>query len=342
MKSFFRKFYQWEYWSFWYFYMPIYAYYLWLSLKARTMFFFTASNPLMELGGLMNYSKANVLKQIDNQYLPKIVYLESQADRAQVLTGLAAANISFPLVAKPDIGERGKSVRKIDDENALQNYLDETEGIVLLQEFILLPLEFGVLYYRFPNETSGHISSVVQKGFLTVTGDGKSTVRELLQQHSRGQLYLENITNLYPELVKKCPKNQEEVLIEPIGNHSRGTVFLNANHLINADLVRVFDTISQPIEGFSFGRYDFKVSSLEDLYAGKNIKIMELNGANSEPAHIYDPKNQLWRAYRDLIRHWNIIYQVSTRNHRELGVPYTSWREGWAMVFGRKTKRHHT
>jgi len=338
MKTFFIKWYKWEYWPFWFFYIPIYFYWLWLSLKARSLFFFTASNPLMELGGLMNYSKSNILKEINSDFLPKLVYIESQKDRQQVLELLKKAQISFPLVAKPDVGERGKSVRKIDHENALQDYLADTTGIIILQEFVTFPLEFGVLYYRFPNEPSGYISSIVQKGFLTVTGDGKSSILELLEQHNRGQFYVKNLIELYPKLLEKHPQIGEEVLIEPIGNHSRGTVFLNANHLMNEKLVQVFDKISEPIQGFSFGRYDFKVSSLDDLYAGKNIKIMELNGVNSEPAHIYDPKMPIWKAYRDLLRHWHTIYQVSIRNHKELGVSYTSVKEGFAFVFPKKSR----
>jgi len=338
IKSFFNKIRKWEYWPLSYFYMPIYIYYLLLSLKARTMFFFTASNPLMELGGLRNYSKANILKTIDDAYLPKTVYLESEEDRKQVLELLKNAEISFPFVAKPDMGERGNGVRKIDDKDALSTYLQNVSGLIILQEFIEYPLELGVLYYRYPNESSGHVSSVVKKDFLTVTGDGKSTIRQLMEKHERGHLYINNIINIYPQLIDKQPKMGEKVLLEPIGNHSRGTAFLDANHLINDDLVKVFDKISQSIEGFSFGRYDFKVSSLESLYAGKDIKILELNGANSEPAHIYDPQNSLWRAYRDLFKHWAILYRVSTRNHKELGIPYTSWEKGWEIFYAHRKK----
>ena len=63
-----------------------------------------------------------------------------------------------------------------------------------------------------------------------------------------------------------------------IGNHARGTTFLNANHLITPQLIDVFDAISKQVEGYNFGRYDIRVPSLEDLYAGRNIKILELNG----------------------------------------------------------------
>ena len=65
-----------------------------------------------------------------------------------------------------------------------------------------------------------------------------SKISNWLLKHERAQLYIENIQDLYPQILKKQPKNNEEVLIEPIGNHSRGTTFLNANHLINQDLAQ--------------------------------------------------------------------------------------------------------
>ena len=89
----------------------------------------------------------------------------------------------------------------------------------------------------------------------------------------------------------------------------------------NEQLEEVFDKIALQIEGYNFGRFDLRVSSEEDLSRGVNMKIMELNGANSEPAHIYDPKMPLITAYKALFRHWKNLFQVSVANHK-LGVPY--------------------
>jgi len=77
------------------------------------------------------------------------------------------------------------------------------------------------------------------------------------------------------------------VVLEPIGNHCRGTTFLNANDIIDEKLTKVFDSISNRIPGFYFGRYDLRCSSIEDLKKGKNVRIIELNGAGSEPDNIY-------------------------------------------------------
>jgi hypothetical protein len=48
---------QWEYWPFEVIYLPIFVYWLWLSVKARSLFFFSAANPSIENGGMLGESK---------------------------------------------------------------------------------------------------------------------------------------------------------------------------------------------------------------------------------------------------------------------------------------------
>jgi hypothetical protein len=100
-----------------------------------------------------------------------------------------------------------------------------------------------------------------------------------------------------------------------MGTHARGATFRNGNHLICEELVKIFDRISADIPGYFIGRYDIKASSFEELLRG-NFKIIELNGANSEPTHIYDPDNTLFRAYRDLFAHWTLLAKISRLNIR--------------------------
>ena len=58
---------------------------------------------------------------------------------------------------------------------------------------------------------------------------------------------------------------------------------------------------------------------------------MELNGAGSEPAHIYQPGFPLLKAYKVLFSHWKILYQISKINHLN-GYPYMTLREGWIKI----------
>lgn len=322
-KKRFIKIYKWEFWPFWFFYIPVYFYWAYSWIRTRSMFFFSAANPSMEMGGFIDYSKIEIFKQIPPQILPNMVFINTAHEKEDIENILAIKDLTFPLIAKPDKGERGKDVAKIDHLTELKAYLVSAKERVILQEFITHPLEFGIMYYRLPNEERGHITSIVQKEFLTVTGNGKSTVRELMKQSKRASLYEDHVEMSYPEVLEQVPPIGETKLLEPIGNHCRGTVFRNANHLINEQLVDVFDALSKQIDGFYFGRYDIKVTNLEDLYAGKNIILMELNGANSEPAHIYDPNMDIFTAYKHLLGHWRILYKISVQNHKR-GVHYMS------------------
>lgn len=118
------------------------------------------------------------------------------------------------------------------------------------------------------------------------------------------------------EDIYRVPAKGEHVLLEPIGNHSRGTKFVNGNHLINEPLERVFDTINHHSTGIFYGRYDIKCSSLEALYRGEDVKVMEINGAAAEPGHIYDPTCSIFTAWLVLIWHWGIAYRIAKVNHR--------------------------
>lgn len=323
---FFYKLYKWEFWPFWIFYIPVYFYWLYLSLRARSLFFFSAANPLMELGGLVFYSKYNVLKNIPERFVPKMIFIETAQQRNEVKDLLENAGLVFPLISKPDVGERGKKVKKIHSLEELKVYFSHTPDRLILQEFIDYPLELGVMYIRLPDEKKGKIYSLVQKKFLTVRGNGQENIAQLLEKDFRSAMYLDHLEKNYPDLPGFIPKFNEEIVLEPIGNHCRGTIFLNVNHLISLEMEGVFDEISRQIPGFYFGRFDIKIKNLSDLYTGENIKIMELNGANSEPAHIYDPRMPIHKAYSFLFRHWEKLYQISVQNHR-LGYRYPSTKE---------------
>jgi hypothetical protein len=56
--------------------------------------------------------------------------------------------------------------------------------------------------------------------------------------------------------------------------------------------------------GFYFGRLDVMYNTVEELEQGINFSIVELNGAASEPTHIYDPKHSLFCMERTRASHY--------------------------------------
>ena len=77
------------------------------------------------------------------------------------------------------------------------------------------------------------------------------------------------------------------------------------------------------MDGFYYGRFDLKVKSIDDLYKGENIKILEVNGTTSEPAHIYGEGMTLWKSYNDIFFNMRIVNEIARENNSN-GIKYMS------------------
>ncbi len=330
-KFWFIKHTRFEFWPYWFAYIPVYFYYIFLSFKAKSFTFFSAANPGIYLGGFVGESKKNILQKIDNTYLPKTAYCKHEYSFEKVEKLVANEQINYPFIAKPDVGERGSNVEKISNAIELKNYVYSINEDFLIQEYIDYNLELGVMYFHYPNGKLSGISSIVIKEYLTITGNGVSSIETLIKNHLRAQGRLDYLLNKFEKNLFDILPLNEKLVLEPIGNHCRGTKFLNGNYLINSNLIQVFDKIAKPIEGFYIGRFDLKVNSIEDLNAGLNIKIMELNGVSSEPAHIYDPTTFIFKAYQALFNHYKLIFIIAKQNI-ELGNQYVPFWLVWKQI----------
>lgn len=280
----------------------------------------------------MGESKFEVLELVPNEVKPKAILIRHSATTESVLLALLENNLSFPVIFKPDMGERGWMVRKIKSEEDVLQYLKEIKIDFLAQELVDLPLEFGVYYLRFPDQQNGFVNSITMKEFLSVEGDGKKAIAELILEKDRARFQWNILAAVYKERLDEILPAGKKMELVSIGNHCLGTTFLNGNHLITPKLSASFDQISKQVKDFYFGRYDLRCASLEDLENGI-VKIVELNGCGAEPAHIYHPGASLWKGVGDLITHWKNLYKISRQNH-ERGVPYLSFREG-RKIFNR-------
>lgn len=335
---FWVKVFYYEYWPFWLFFLPLVPYWIYLAIKAKSMTYFTAANPGIPHSGVFGESKSEILQKIDPRYLPKTSYFKSGSDWLQVSSSMVQSGLDFPIIIKPDVGERGSQVEKINNSEELKLYLESNSESFIIQEYVSYPVELGILYYRFPGTTKTGITSVVMKEFLSVTGDGKTTLLQLIEGNERAHLQLESLREKLKGELDQVLAPGEQKWLQPIGNHCRGTKFLSGQHLINEQLVKVFDEVASTINGFNFGRFDLRVSSIEDLMKGENIKVMELNGVTSEPGHIYDPKLNLFRAYIDTASNMKMMFRVSQQS-RKLGAKVTPPAAMFRLIrqhFGRK------
>jgi hypothetical protein len=304
---------KWEFWPFWFFYIPVYAYYLSLALRSMSLTYLTAANPGMRHGGFVDYSKNEIMRWIEDRYLPKTIYFDRVQSVETVLKRMQESRIEFPIILKPDRGERGWQVKKVESRAQIADYISVSDREVLLQEYIDYPFEYGIMYARLPGVQRGSITSVVHKEKLEVIGDGVSTLRQLFEASKRCRFHMERLCRIFASQLEGVPRAGQIVALVEIGTHSQGATFRNANHLISEELARVFDRVSEKIPGFFFGRYDVRTLSFDQLLRGQ-FKIIELNGTNSEPTHIYDPDNNLIDAYRDLFAHWRLMFRISRLN----------------------------
>ncbi|GIL21940.1 MAG: D-alanine--D-alanine ligase [Bacteroidota bacterium] len=299
---------------------------IWYAIKERSLFYFSASNPSILTGGMMGESKFDVLSLIPDSVKPKTVLIALPASTQKVLQILEANGLTLPVIFKPDVGERGWMVRKIESKEDIEQYLSEIKIDFIAQEFVQLPLEYGVFYVRFPSQPNGFVNSITGKEFLSVTGDGTKTLKQLILEKDRAKIQWQTLKQVYQSRLNEIVPQGKKIELVSIGNHCLGTTFINCNHLITEKLSASFDAISRQIDGFYFGRFDLRCASEADLESG-NVKIMELNGCGAEPAHIYHPGASLFTGIRTIITHWKNLYRVSKENHQR-GVAYLSFKEG--------------
>ncbi len=338
---------QWEHWPTLMFYLPLIPYFSYKILNNKKLLYYLNTNPGILYSGNGTESKYKTLLKVPEAIRPKSILFKKNESFEALLQELKEKKISFPLIAKPDIGFRGYLVKKIGNESGLRSYINKFNEHILIQEFIPYQKELGIFYHRLPDENSGKITSVTIKKFLVVEGNGKETLEELIQNDNRAFLYCDLFKIIHKEhLTKIIPKNKK-VTLSVIGNHSKGAEFLNGEHLITNELERLIDQIALKIDGWYYGRLDIKYNSLNDLLNGKNFKILEVNGIISEPTHIYDASFR-GASYRKAVttikKHWEILDRIAKKNMEISGIqtpkilPYLK-NMLWLRTYSKKLRR---
>ncbi len=321
IRRFLIKLTSWEYWPIWATYLPASLYYSYLSLRAGSPFFFSAANPSIENGGMFFESKKNVYAQIPEHLYPPTIHLEADTEPVKIFQRIQEKRMAFPLVAKPDRGERGWLVKILRDEQELIQYVNIVNRPFLLQTYVNFPLELSIFYVRHPFWKNGKITSITGKKFLSVIGDGKITLNKLINRNPRTFLHEETIHKIAGYNGDEILQAGEEKILVRIGNHARGTTFLNYNNLIDEALEIVIDRISKSIPDFHFGRLDIVCKSVESLKQEKDFYILELNGAGAEPAHIYQPGYSYFKAQMDIMKHFRLMFDIARYLNKQ-GHPY--------------------
>lgn len=321
----------WEYWSTPTIYLPLLPVWLYCAWKARTLLFFHGANPSIKYGGMAMESKNEIYDLIPENWIPKTIFASSETPFQEILFELKSKKIDFPIIVKPDIGLKGLGVAQIENLIGLENFHQTSDYNFLVQEKITFPNEVGIFYHRFPDEKKGKITGMVKKEFLTVKGNGKKTLQELVMENPRSAFQIKAIKQKMGSDFQKIVPENEEIILIPFGSHTRGAKFIDISTHVTENLEKKIDEICTKVNGFYFGRLDVMYENFELLQDGKNFKIIEINGAKSEPTHMYDPKHSLFFAWKEITKHWKIMAKISRKNH-EKGFPYLKIKEGFLAL----------
>jgi pimeloyl-ACP methyl ester carboxylesterase/membrane protein DedA with SNARE-associated domain len=313
---------RWEFWPPSVFYPPVLVYLASLMLKHRSATLFTAANPAIVAGGFVGESKYAILQGLAgaHTYLARSHLIAGNLSQAAKVRDarrfMANEALSFPIVLKPNHGQRGSGVVVVRSPNALEDCLERSSVDTIIQEYVG-GAEFGVFYYRRPSEARGHIFSVTEKRFPTVTGDGRHTLEDLILHDDRAVCAARLYCERHRDRLLQIPVIGESIPLAELGTHCRGAVFLDGRGMLTPALEERFDTIARGFTGFYFGRFDVRAADgIQAFREGYGFKIIELNGVTSEATHIYHPGTPLTAAYRVLMEQWRLAFEIGAENRR--------------------------
>lgn len=336
---------RWEFWPPLVFYPPVIVYIFYLAMKHGGLTVFAAANPGIVAGGFVGESKTEILRNLAGagKWIPRFAPIGATDPETRVRDArqfMEQAHLQYPVVLKPDAGQRGSGVAVIRSEEQLREYLTATKYPAMLQEFVGGP-EFGVFYVRYPGEERGRIFSVTEKVLPALKGDGKSTVEQMILADERAVCMADFYLRKNQQRLQTVPVKDERVELVDLGTHCRGAIFLDGEELITPELQTAIDGIAKSFDGFYFGRFDVRAASKEELRAGRNFKVIELNGVSSEATHIYDPKLTLRQAYAVLFAQWRMAFEIGAMNRAKgVSVPGAAELLRMAVAY-RDTSQEH-
>jgi hypothetical protein len=322
-----------EFWPGWLFYAPVAVFWIVNAIRYRSITLPALANPRIHTGGICGESKNDILRlagPLARRWIADFAGMTTSGhndgnDLALAEAAMARANLTYPVVAKPDMSCNGVGVRVVRNAAELAAYLREFPRAtrLQLQSLVTHEGEAGIFYIRHPDEKTGRITSVTLKFPPTITGDGTRTVRELVAADPRLNAVARLLLPKLKEKAEQIPAAGEKIRLVFVGNHCRGSTFKDGMDIVTPALTARIDEIARDVKDLFFSRIDLRYESLEDLRAGQNFKIIEINGSGSEATHIWDPATTIIAAYKTQFFHYGESFKIGAAI-RKLGLRPTS------------------
>ncbi len=307
-----RRWFIFEFWPAWFAYAPLVPYYIYLSIKNGSVFHPFYANPSILNGGLIGEAKWDILGYLD----PKdpatltVINIPAAAQFEKIKTRLVENYFEFPLICKPNVGQRGFAVRIIKNWEELESYAEHANFDFLIQQKSRFRREAGIFYIRRPGEDVGEICSITDKDFPFVVGDGKTKLGDLILNDRRARIIAPIYFGRHRKALEKIIAADDVFYLSECGNHSQGAIFIDGQHLRSEPLRKRIDQLAHRLPHFYFGRFDVRYRDHESLMLGHDFEIVEINGAGADITHIYDEHTKVREAYRVMFGQWRSLFEV--------------------------------
>ena len=339
IRTFFARCMRWEFWPPILFYAPILPWCIYRYLRMGRMRTATSVDPCWPDGGAIGESKQHVLDLFPSSLIEPSFRCESDQDPQKVLHLIAEEKWSWPVILKPDEGQRGEGVKLVENSDRMHTLLDEATIPLIVQRYHPGPLEAGLFWWRRPGAEKGMLFSICDKVFPIVIGDGQSTLRKLIISNKRLLLQHRVFFRRFEERLDEVLTEGEELQLTHAGNHAQGCMFRDGEHLRTAELERWIDKACSDVPGYFYGRIDVRYADVEEFKQGKGISIIEANGLSSESTNMYDPSFPITRAWGIMREHWVVAMEIGSVNRSRgvRGINEWTYLKNW--IHWRRTGR---
>lgn len=343
-----------EFWPTWALYLAISPRLLRLARAHGGLRSFTCANPgIPNGGGIVGESKLDILHALNRANAPALPAIAIEPGKDRIERAIRAIEQSpelgaWPVVLKPDVGQRGAGVTIARTPEDARRFFARHRGRAIAQRFHPGPVEISLLWIRDPahvendpgqDRLCGRIFSVTRKRRNTVVGDGRRSVARLVRadarlRHQRGVL----LTGV--DDPARVPGEGEAVELGAIGNHAKGARFSDGADLITPRLERAIDDIARAYRGvggggLDYARFDLRAPSEQDVRDAENLAIIELNGVTGESTNLYDPERPTAWALGVLGDQWEALARVGHARRRSGARPIGCLALAWVLIASR-------
>lgn len=311
--------------------IPLVMQWLILAIRYHSLTLPSSANPAITAGGLVGEGKLEYFRSMGMiaqsataSYCA--ISTVNNPSIGDILTTMGTAGLSFPVIAKPDLGRCGYGVQLLLDETSLRNYLgDFPRGeTIVLQRYLPDEGEAGIFYARDPGAEQGRIIGIALRHYPRVIGDGHRSLAQLISDDPRTSRLTAAMHDSLQKSLMNVPSAGVTVRLATIGSTRVGGLYRDGGEHLTPQLNAGIDAIARDMLDFHCGRFDVRFTDLAALRMGQGFTIIEVNGAGSEAINAWDPAIGVIAGFRMIFAKQRILFAIGDvqrqRGIRPIGI----------------------